>query len=41
MAYDTQVLILAQVLSDTCSYLLGELLGKYHKIETITTLSFM
>ena len=27
------------VLGDTCSYLLGELLGEYHKIETIKTLN--
>ena len=26
-------MILAEVLGDTCSYLLGEPIGKYHKIE--------
>ena len=30
---------LAYVLGDTCSYLLGELLGEYHKIETVKTLN--
>ena len=32
-------MILAQVLGDTGSYLLGEPLGKYHQIETIKTLN--
>ena len=32
-------MILAHVLGGTCSYLLGEPLGKYHKIGTIKTLN--
>ena len=32
-------MILAQVLGDTCSYLSGEPLGGYYKIETIKTLN--
>ena len=32
-------MILAQVLGDTCSYLLGETLGKYLEIETMKTLN--
>ena len=32
-------MILAKVLGDTCSYLLGEPLRKYHKIGTIKRLN--
>ena len=38
-AFKLLYMTLVQVLGDTCSYLLGELLGEYHKIESIKTLN--